>query len=388
MMMPLRRIAVWGCIIALLLHSRAIANDVEGNKVTPTLTGEFPIGKAGRLILLPVHVNGRKWQFLVDTGASRSAIDLAIPGGLGKSHGSQVLKTPAGHAKVETFDWPQAALGTTILKPNRLVAGVDFTDLRQASNADIFGVIGMDLLKNSRMQVDFDRGLVRFLDELPSPKSQLGQSIPVEFTDDDVPCVTAFVADEISERFLIDTGAGGNSLREGLFDALLEQKQLRLGGSFASITVGGETQGNRGYLDRLTLGKLAHDGLRMARVAPSSLGLRFLSRYVVTFDFVEGVMYLNQGADHSKPEPQASSGMALLWIEGQVVVKSVKSGGPADKSGVRADDVLVRVNGRDVAEYDHFSLRSLLTTQVGKKINMRFQRAGKTREVELTLTAD
>lgn len=214
---------------------------------------------------------------------------------LGKACGNQVLRTPAGRTRVETHHWPRVTLGGQIVRSDRLVAGVDFTELRQAYNQNINGVIGIDVLKDCRIQVDFDRGVLRFLKSLPDQRHGLGVRIPIECDDDNAPHLVVALPNGDNEVFLIDTGAQGNSLRPRAFDRLVEENLLRLGGPFTSVTVAGEVQGNRGFLRNLTVSSITFNDLCMARVDPSSLGLRFFSRFVVTFDFPGRALDLSQG---------------------------------------------------------------------------------------------
>ncbi len=350
-----------------------------------SLHGEFAIGKEGRLILIPVELDGQVYRFLLDTGACRSGFDTSLRDALGEQQGTQWLQTPAGRKRVPTYDWPEATFKGQSLKRDRPVICLDFADLRQGSSEQIVGVIGMDVMRDCRLQINFDRGQARFLKSLPARREELGVRIPIEFSVDGAPHVVGVIAENVSERFLIDTGAQGNSLRSELFDQLLEQNLVEMGGAFTNATVGGEVQGNRGRLLKLSVGSDTQERLRVARINLSSLGLRYLSRFQVTFDFPGSAVYLRKGEHYAKSEPRATSGLTLGWIDGQVVVGHVKDGGPAATAGMRSNDILVQVNGKSTSDYDHFSLRQLLTSEAGRKVSVRFRRAEREFDAELTL---
>lgn len=384
----LRRSALMSICVFVLFQGICHADDPDARDRISGLRGEFAIGKQGRLILLPVEAGGKKRQFMVDTGACRTGFDIGLRDLLGEPRGSQILRTPAGRSRVRTYDWPDAMLGGQPLKTERLVAGIDLTELRQASNENIQGIIGMDVLKNCRMQIDFDGGIVRFLDSLPKRREEFGVRIPIDMSNDDVPCIVGTIFEDESEPFLIDTGAQGNSLRPERFDELVGRRQIRLGGSFTSITVGGEVQGSRGFLRQLSVGPIVLNDLRMSRVEPSSLGLRYFSRFVVTYDFPDRAIYLRKSASFSKSEPLATSGMSLVWIDGAAIIKAVKASGPAGRIGVQVNDAIVRIDGRKITDYDHFSLRQLLTSEPGKVIPIAIRRDGREIKFELTLDED
>ena len=80
--------------------------------------------------------------------------------------------------------------------------------------------------------------------------------------------------------------------------------------------------------------------------------------------------------------------MALNWIDNDVIVLSVKRGGPAEAAGIRLNDVLLQINGKEASEYDHFSLRHLLTSERGKHVSMKIRRGGREFRIELVLEGD
>jgi len=349
--------------------------------------GEFAIGKDGRLILLPVTLRDRNLHCLLDTGASWSAIDTSLKEELGALCGTRLLKTPAGLKRVEVYNWPDAKLSGQSLKSDRPIACLDLADTRRGTNEEILGIIGMDVLGKCRLQIDFDRGILRFLESLP-PAFELGEKIPIEFSRDGTPFIAGFVANERAERFLVDTGAQGNSFDADLFDQLLSQGTIKVGKSSISLTIAGKVQGDRGEISRLSLGPFVHNTLRFSRLNVNSLGIRYFSRFRVTFDFPGKAVYLQRGAHYTRPEPCATSGLTLNWIGGEAVVESVREQGPADVVGIRPGDLLVSVNDNDAVVHDPFMLRQLLTSEGGRKVAMTVNRGGRILGFELVLAAD
>jgi len=362
------------------------ADRSDGRGRTPP-RDEFAIGKDGRLILLPVKLRDRNLNCLLDTGASRSAIDASLKDELGVLCGTRLLKTPAGLKRVEVYNWPDAKLSGQPLKSDRPIACLDLADTRRGTNEEILGVIGMDILGKCRLQIDFDRGVLRFLESLPSA-FELGEKIPIEFSRDGTPFIAGFVGNERAERFLIDTGAQGNSFDADLFDQLLSQGAIKLGISSTCVTVAGTVQGDRGEISGLAVGPFAHTALRFSRLNVNSLGIRYFSRFRVTFDFPGKAVYLQRGAHYTRPEPRATSGLTLNWIGGEAVVESVREQGPAHVVGIRPGDLLVSVNGNDAVVHDPFMLRQLLTSEGGKQVAITVNRGGRVLGFEIVLAAD
>jgi hypothetical protein len=340
------------------------------------------------LLLVSARLGDRNILCLLDTGACLSALDVRWKIAVGKFRETRLLQTPAGATRVETFDWPKMTLGGQALESNAPLACLDLEGLRRATNEDIRGILGMDVLGALRLQIDFDEGQVRFLESLPEDRTGLGTPIPIEFNDDGTPFIAGLVGGDTPERFLIDTGAQGNSLEFARFDELLDRGCIRLGSSFVSLTAAGEARGDRGRLSKLSVGSLSHENLRFSRTNVNSLGLRYLSRFVIAFDFPEGFAYLQRGANPMRPEPRATSGMTLQWIDGKPVVESVRTAGPAEAAGVKPRDVLLQINHKHASEFDPFALRQLLTSKGGTSVPLTVRRAERTIDLVLTLSPD
>jgi hypothetical protein len=373
-------------LIAILLSAAGLLADEPRPAARPSGNLEFSIGKQGRLILLPVEFRDRRILCVLDTGASGSAFDRTLQPWMGKPQSELTIQTPAGRQTVPRYAWPDARLGGVALATAQPVASFNMEAIRQATGEEVLGIIGMDVLKSHRLQIDFDRGRLRFLEALPANEAELGTKLSLDFAGDGVPRFIATFSDGREERFVIDTGAQGNSIEVNSFDRLVADDRISGGSSFASVTLGGMVQGDAGYLDRLALGPFTHEHLRVARVNVSSLGLRYLSRYRVLFNFPGKTAYLAQGEGFRKQEPRATSGLNLTWIEGDVVVASVLKQGPGAEIGLKPQDVLVRVNGKDAAEYDHFALREVLTSEPGRRIPLTIRRGQREFDAELVLS--
>src|SRR5437899_2055675 len=123
------------------------AADPPPNRGAPALTGKFKIGKAGRLVLLPVTLGSKTISCLVDTGACLSAFDVTLKELLGQPRGMRNLQTADRLVQVQTFDWPDARLDGQVLKSDQPAACLDLRHIREATNEPVLGVIGIDLLR-------------------------------------------------------------------------------------------------------------------------------------------------------------------------------------------------------------------------------------------------
>jgi S1-C subfamily serine protease len=114
------------------------------------------------------------------------------------------------------------------------------------------------------------------------------------------------------------------------------------------------------------------------------LGLGFWSRHIVTFDFPNRVIYLRQGARFKEPDRYDLSGLHLLRINGATVVHSVDDGSPAANAGIRAKDVIVKINHQTTAKQRLFAIRRLLSVE-GHEVAMTVKHGDEDFEVAFSL---
>ena len=68
------------------------------------------------------------------------------------------------------------------------------------------------------------------------------------------------------------------------------------------------------------------------------------------------------------------SGLNLWRVENRIVVYSVQPHSPANRAGIKKEDVVLKVNGRAVDEYGLFAIRRLLRGPENERIVLRIER--------------
>ena len=126
----------------------------------------------------------------------------------------------------------------------------------------------------------------------------------------------------------------------------------------------------------------------LSRINVNSVGLRFLSRFVVTFDFPEATVYLQPGEQFERPEPSATSGLTLLWKNGVPVVERVTPQGPAERAGIHPGDKLLQIDGSRQLSRDPFALRERMTLYPGQDVAVVVLRDQRELKFRLTLECD
>jgi hypothetical protein len=142
--------------------------------------GEIPFQFRDGFIWLRVCTasSAQALNFLLDTGASASVVDLDVARRLGLKLGERVKITGANGAS-DGF-WPQkltATLGSVSLTKNYLV--VDLSKLGGACSTPIDGLLGIDFFDGKAVQIDFPSQKIRMLDA-KAAKQIDGEILPLQ----------------------------------------------------------------------------------------------------------------------------------------------------------------------------------------------------------------
>jgi len=351
----------------------SVCQQPSATKPADTLE-EFAIGKHGRPIVVPVRLDDENYSFAVDTGSAISIFDTSLKSKLGKAKGTATIRTSLGQGQVDVFNSPDAFVGKLSLKACDQVTCLNLEAVRRASGKDIYGVLGIDFLKHFVVQLDFDGGTLRFFKEVGTQKERLGSPLTIALNGEHCPTIKAFIGEKHEEEFVIDTGATNMAIESSLFDRLVKSEEIAPGASSAVATVGGNFRARSGKLLHMSIDGFALKDLRADRDSKSSIGLRVLSRFLVTFDFPNGILHLKSGESLSEPDPPATSGLVLIQHQGKTLVKAVKPNSPAAKAGIQANDELLAIDGKSNSGLDLFDIGELLTIEVGKKARLRLRR--------------
>jgi hypothetical protein len=150
-------------------------------------------------------------------------------------------------------------------------------------------------------------------------------------------------------------------------------------------TAAGTIREREARIDSFSTGVFTYKDAIFGQSNLSCLGLLFLSRHLVTFDFPNSKIYLKKGKDFEKVDETDMSGLHLLRISNKVFVHSVDCGSPAEKAGIRAKDIIVRIGDKDANSYEMFELRRLLMSKDKRRIAMTIQSGDEVKTVSFRL---
>ena len=229
-----------------------------------------------------ISFDGEVLPFILDTGAPVTVLDKSLEPKLGKSYGATSIWLAGGtKQKSGIFAPPKLYLGKTPLMPGEVVGTYDF-------KGDPMGILGMDYLQHYCVQLDFKAGKMRFLDSSKLNTNELGQCYPLTFKNG-YPRINNSGLTGDNTNLLVDVGCNVDG-----------------------ATDKGTNQFDGVYLPECHWNGQAYTDMIVAAVSHANvLGLRFLGRHLVTFDFPHQRMFLKQisvgPVDSTSPEDNSES---------------------------------------------------------------------------------
>lgn len=264
--------------------------------------------------------SGEELLFAVDTAAPRTCFDKSLESKL-ERFGSQPIPMNSWGRKqpAALYLAPKLYLGDTPLEMPDTVLTSDLSFVALPGSPPIMGILGMDVLEHYCLQLDFKAGKMRFLNPSRLNAAKLGNAFPILYLNENGlhhPIIRepSLLGGPVTD-VLVDSG-----LRvDGGVDAALFQREIaeqrRQAGNavrgnggrvwFAKSLWNGATYTNL-YLGGLAIGLLEHGDVK------NLIGLGFLSRHLVTFDFPHRMIYLKQTRSGPLTDENMTAAQALF----------------------------------------------------------------------------
>lgn len=367
----------WAILLVIVTASSGVCDDDVGSNF---VTHEFQIDTDPQWIKLLLKVDRREMPFVIDTGATTTVYDESLKSLLGAPKRKVTLKKSGRDRVVETFQAPEASLQGMSLPTDSEVLLDDFRPLSRAVRNEMLGVIGMSQLKLLNVELNCGAGRIRILNRI---LPEAGNEVRIRYSNARLPHVECSLAKTRKEYFLVDTGLSQAIILEPIvFDSLQQSNKIIPTGRV--VRTGGGSQmefSAAGLLSDFSIAGLELNDLvvlRGIRGGKNMLGMRFLSRFVVTFDFPNGTMYLRPGLRFAEPDVLGIQGFGVYFGGDDLIVVSVDENGPADKAGLRTNDAIEQIDGVGIAGKSLYQLQRAFE-KPGHDLNLRVRRGEETR---------
>ena len=360
---------------------------------------EIPIQLVNNHIYGQTKVNGKgPYTFIFDTGGNNivtpplaKELGLKIEGTL-PSTGAGEGVMEGGFAHVDQLEVGNAAVN------NQLFIVLPLDTFVNIEGVPMPGMVGYEVFRRFVTRVDYGaRTLTLIYPKHFDPKDA---GTPVKFTfNGHVPEVIG-TFEGLPTKFDIDTGARSELT---LTKPFAEKNGLRASHPTGVDAVDGWGVGgpSTGYVTRgkaMTLGSVAVDNIVVTMANQTkgafsgsdysgNVGGGILKRFIVTFDYDHQTMYLKP-----LPGPVADTGTfdrAGMWInmaEGGFKIVDVTKGGPAEAAGLKASDIIAKVDGKPAADIHLYDLRKRLRNdEPGTIVTFTVKDGSTVKNVEVTL---
>lgn len=346
--------------VFVVLASSSLPGFAADRRAQPS--AEFDVSPDGDFLVLPVVINQREYPFLVSTGLVTTVIDNSLREKLELT--KLELKGPAGRGGQggERFGGLHAAIGNIPLEFPGGVESGSFAAMHEKLDLPCVGELGMDVLRRYVVQIDFDEGKLRLLSAVPSGAGESLRITPMG-AEGGAPMISVTIPGVPAEKFIVHTARAANSLElcHELFSRLEEKEKLAVLVQDKGTTRSAGVTYQCGRLPAVQIGKAKHDDLFVNTGEHNAVGLAYLARYVVTFDFPRNRLYWKHGRHFDDRDCRLSLSDDSLDRDKEAVrIREVNPYGRAARLGLHRGDILETLNGRDAMRISNWQIRRVL----------------------------
>ena len=387
------------------------------------------------LIILPVELNGKTLNLILDTGSSKTII-------FGIKNSDSIQLNKASKISLRGLGSGEAIEGI-ISKNNQLklqnIVGVNQTiyvvlddkfDLSSKMGKTIHGIIGFELIKNFIVDINYTTHHISF--QNPSKKLKQKNS---KYHDFDLtfynkkPYITANISlsDHTKKKvkLLLDTGSSDALwLFEDKEQGIISPPKYfldNLGEGLSGTITGKRSKINSFELKSFKfknpttafLDSSATAFARSYKGRNGSIGSRIFKRFRVVLDYPNQKIYLKKAKNFNKEFKYNRAGIEIVHI-GKILtaqnhlfqntflenkqtselnkiifeidykyifkplyaIHSIRPNSPADLAGLRANDIIKVINGKPTYEYEMDELNALFYGAVGSTLKLSIERNG------------
>lgn len=290
----------------------------------------FPMGPE-RWPCATFTIGGKDYQCLLDTGSNFVLLDERLEPEVGPS---------VGDRKGRSYCYlPASSLGQLQVPSGAVAYYGDLEPFRTASGMPLMGIVGMNVLSNVALTLDFDQSV----STLHAPDYQP----PMSFASCELSCeprpYTVVEVDDRTVLMMVDSGSFGElSLPKDSIDQLHCRGHTIAWAKSKTITVDGDKESSECLLSAAQWHNCRFEQVqvteRRADRLIGTIGRLFLARFNCTLQFAEERLLRSPSKWHEARWWPELRGMTIAEIGGRRIVFAVRSNSEAFRAGIRPDD--------------------------------------------------
>jgi len=350
----------------------------------------------GDHIFIKVTVNGLEdLNFIFDTGASSTVVSAQLAEKLKLVNGKDSIAMGAGgNKKIQYYDHNFLKVGKILLK-NAVLAKVSLQHLMLRIGRKIDGIIGLALLHNHAINLDFEKETITFYPSSHQAKLAEGHALMVRMSEIGIPYIMARLELVTGKRlygyFLLDSGAGQPLIINTPFS-----KKYQLSdqiGKYFQVQLSGLTLHTNpslmGRIHAFVIGKYRIRDLPVAcsqtlagvNALPQFAGLigsPLLRHFNIYLNITQKRVIFQPNSFYGDKFKIDGSGLRLgLAFRASVVqIYEIIDGSPGQKAGAKIGDKLIIVNGSWINPDSLLKIRELFKIP-GQRISLVVRRNGR-----------
>ncbi|PIF44728.1 aspartyl protease [Chryseobacterium sp. 52] len=390
----------------------------------------IPFKLINNLIFIPINVNGAELTFMLDTGVAETIL-FSVENKEVKLQNVEKIKFSGlgGNVSIDGFksDRNVAKIGKSIINSSMLLFIIVDEKFNISSHIGIpvNGVIGYHFFKDHPISIDYTSKKITIYQDADVFKKKIRKfdELPISI-EKDKPYINADVEmtnDKNRSKLLIDLG---NSDAIWLFPTLIKDFVYNrpniddyLGRGF-----NGDVYGKRSRIHNFYLGDFKFEKpltampdeysiqhVNLVKDRKGSVGGEIMRRFSVVFDYTGRKLYLKKNRNFDDPFHFNMSGLdfqqdGLEWQEDRVKIEPKKSSeasneipignnfqykfilkpifsvagvrkdSPAFQAGLKKDDRVITINGRQTSDMTMEKIMELMRSDEGRSITMVVQR--------------
>lgn len=361
---------------------------------------KIPFEQHNNLVVIPLVINRFvTLKFILDTGVETAILtEKLYTDILNVNYAREItISGPGIIDSVEayvasgvTFTLPGGVTGNNM---NMLVLKEDYLKLSESIGDDVHGIIGYDIFSRFIVDIDYDESILTLINPNKFRPNKKATAVPIDIIGSK-PFINATIKQnerKTNLNMLVDTGASHATLIDyNVIDGIaLPEKRIitQLGRGIA-----GDIPGYVGRMDSVEIESFGFDDIlvsapfegaynkvikRGARIG--TFGGDLLTRFRVTFDYNNQMMYLRRSQSYKNDFEYDMSGLTLnsvgINLDTLKVIK-VDPGSPASEVDIRKGDVILKMNGKTLLGYRLSQFFALLRSRDGRRIKVKILRDG------------
>jgi predicted aspartyl protease len=251
---------------------------------------EIPFNYVDKHIYIEVTISDKKYNFLFDTGYEITTIDPKIANEINYKLIKEISITGSSIANQKA---------SLIELPNITISNLNFEEIygmiqdlsymkETAATKKINGVIGNNLMRKSKWQIDYTKKVIRISSKIDKFENiQTAKTIELNNKDWGLGYVNIELNNQ-KHKFVFDLGSSGELTANHSFVKFLKEKDTIIQQEKQTFLVG-----------KIKIGEieLNNKSITLEKYVSSLLGNAFFENYLLTIDWDKKILFLNQNTD-------------------------------------------------------------------------------------------